>query len=808
MRRTALTGLAVFVVTLIAPVRSAEAAGITTHAWMAIEAVDLVSDAQLEALLRANIGQLEGGAQFPDSGYWNRAFDVDGGDYGEEAHWQRFFDAYADQIRNDSSCGDLTRPDGPCAPRIAHLMGAMAHGMGDEVWDWLFEPRAPDFGESYIPPALESFFGTGGAELQMDIIAIHDHGRQTSPDTPPADLADVFASIGRGDITVDGLLSGKNGMSIVRGAEPVLTALYQDAIHQNMPQTAAGLVTAPGGIDFAAGAIAGEYENLWGRLLGHQPATEVGATYPADGETDVPATGWDRATFLPGASPGRGGARNRITAALTYSLPYVPLAGSSDHVPSLLPAGSMTLREAATGDLVPVKSGYPRIVPYTPDPGEHTIDIQPAANLAPCTEYRVDVTDHLLDANGDPVVPTSWTFRTEGCPGEVAGTVSEAGSGDPVVGAFVAVLDTSDFSIAAGGVAAGSGGYTVEVPAGSYFVYVLDPSGAHTAGFFGAPTQVTVTAGNVADADPLLVSTRGSVVSSVTETVTGNPIPGAWGLALSASVADTGATERAVTADGAGDLVLSGLVPGNHFLGFVDPSGAHASRFWPGSPNVPDSTPVAVTAANATTADVMLPAQAPTATGATIAGTVTESGTGTPVAGARVVALRASDFAMVRGATADANGGYRLDVAPGEYKLAVLDGDGLHAMEWFDDQPNTGLGEAATVTAPRAGVDAALAATTGTMAGTIVDDPSGDPLEGVWVVAIGPSGIAGGAVTAADGSYTVDGLAPGTYRVTFADPNGGRTQEYYDDSPDYDGATPVNIVAANTVTIDAALALP
>ena len=76
------------------------------------------------------------------------------------------------------------------------------------------------------------------------------------------------------------------------------------------------------------------------------------------------------------------------------------------------------------------------------------------------------------------------------------------------------------------------------------------------------------------------------------------------------------------------------------------------------------------------------------------------------------------------------------------------------------------------------------------------------------MVAIGPSGIVGGAVTAVDGTYDISGLAPGTYRATFVDPNGGRLQEYWDDSADYDGATPFNITAAGTATVDAALALP
>lgn len=396
----------------------ASAAGVTTHAWMARDAVDLVDDPQLRALLEANLGQLEGGAQFPDSGYWNSQFGTEGGDYGEEAHWHRFFDAYATQIAEDESCGDLTDPVGPCAPRIAHLMGAMAHGMGDEVWDWLFEPQAPDRGESYLPPALATFFSTGGLEVQMDICAIDLYGRQTTPDTPPVpatgELAQVFADVGRPDITVSGIEAGKGGMSILRGGEALITPVFADDIAANMPWTSSNLTSAPGGVAFAAAAIAPEYEALWGRLLGEQPATEVSVTYPADGQVGVPATGWER-SFQPGSAPGGGGAENRIAAALTYSLPYAPTATGGPDVPEQLPPGAMTLTEVATGDQVAAQPGYPRVVPYGADSGAHMIGFQPAEDLQPCTEYRVDVTSALVDAQGEPVEPRSWTFRTGGC---------------------------------------------------------------------------------------------------------------------------------------------------------------------------------------------------------------------------------------------------------------------------------------------------------------------------------------------------------------------------------------------------------
>ena len=55
-------------------------------------------------------------------------------------------------------------------------------------------------------------------------------------------------------------------------------------------------------------------------------------------------------------------------------------------------------------------------------------------------------------------------------------------------------------------------------------------------------------------------------------------------------------------------------------------------------------------------------------------------------------------------------------------------------------------------------------------------------------------------------SACASGLMP--VPATIVDPNGGRAQEYYDNSPDFAGATPINITAGGTATIDAALGLP
>lgn len=403
-----MAGGAALVATLavgLAPATPASAAGVTTHAWMAAQAIDKVASPQLKALLRANADYVRSGAHFPDSGY------ALSNTYGEEAHWQRFHDAYAAQILEHTECTDLTVTSGPCAQRIAFLMGMIGHGMGDEVWDWLFEPNVADLGEYYTPSDLGGYASEGGAETQMDLSAVADHHQPTTdlvpfPDHP--EIIQAFNSVGFTDIDDADLNLGQIAMRVVHQAEASWAPTHIDDMHHAMPWMTANLVHGPGGVEFAAVAIAGEWNAMWGRLLGDQPATSVSITYPADGQRRVPATGWDR-EHHPGSGRGRGGARTRVAAVLTYSRPY---SGSAGTVSSELPAGSMTLVERDSGTPVPLRGGWPRSVPYGPDLGEHMVGIQPAGDLAPCTWYRAGVTDQLVDARNLPVVPHTWEFRT------------------------------------------------------------------------------------------------------------------------------------------------------------------------------------------------------------------------------------------------------------------------------------------------------------------------------------------------------------------------------------------------------------
>lgn len=515
--------------------------------------------------------------------------------------------------------------------------------------------------------------------------------------------------------------------------------------------------------------------------------TTTGSTTNATRETGEP-NHWTGAT-----SPSAG------TASIWFTF---VAAGTGQATISTCGSGFDTIMAVYTGTVV---NGLTRVVD-----GDDTATGVCSSTLQSRVQFTaVQGTTYRIAVDGwgtnKGAATLNWTLPAAPAPTGVSGTVTETGTGTPVANAMVAVLTTSTFSMVGGGAADASGNYSAQVPAGSYFLYVIDPSGNHTAGFFGAPTTVVVNNGAMVDKDPAMAPTRGAIGGTVTEDGTGNPIPSTWAVALSSA---TGAPESGVQANGAGQFTRSGLRAGSHRFVYFDPAGAHRPEFFDNSPGAAGSTLVTVTGGATTTANASLATQATTPGGALLTGTVTEAGTGTPLSGVIVVASRASDFGLAVAGTTNGSGQYSLNVTPSQgYKLQFVDPSGLHDMEWHDNQPYFGIANAATVVAP-AVTNAALDRRNGSITGTVTDDVSNQAVANAWVLAIGPSGIAGGTTTAGNGTYTISGLPAGAYKVTFVDPVGGRNQEYFDNSTTYDGGLTVNVTGGGTATANAALHHP
>jgi len=203
----------------------------------------------------------------------------------------------------------------------------------------------------------------------------------------------------------------------------------------------------------------------------------------------------------------------------------------------------------------------------------------------------------------------------------------------------------------------------------------------------------------------------------------------------------------------------------------------------------------AATFGAATNAPALFLAQAPTI--GSISGTVTDN-LGAPLAGVAVTGTSMSSPLPPTTAMTASDGTYQiLNLAPGSYSVFFDAPAGLASEFWNNAQPPGPLTFISVAAgADSSGIDAQLELG-GTVSGTVTDT-LGAPLAGVTVSATSPSGVAwgGSAVSAADGSYQVDGLLPGDFNIFFEAPAGsGLLSEYWNNSYSLASASPVSVVA-------------
>ena len=497
-----------------------------------------------------------------------------------------------------------------------------------------------------------------------------------------------------------------------------------------------------------------------------------------------------------------------LTASLSASPGSVPVGGTVEYSVTVQNTGNVGL----TGFSVTPPSLDCPTLPASLLPGPSTV--------IACT-YQPTVDDlgsfplaaSVATAQTSPVA-TNTANVTVTIPsgyGVLQGTVTERVFGDPVSGALVGALAASDFSAQGIDLTAADGTYRVLVPAGSYFAYVADPTGAHVPAFAGTSPRA-VGAGATVTADALVDRTLGGVQGRVVDATSGDPIPTA--LALTA-VAGTSQIDGGATAGAGGVYTVSGLRAVSHWVTLVDLAGGHAIRYYGGSPSSVGATSVNVVGgAVASLGDTALPAQTAPGGTAHLQGTVSDAGG--PLAGVAVLALSSANYAFEAGAVTDANGQYDIGVDPGDYVLGFADTTGDHAFEWYLDRPGSGLASATPVTAAvdTPGVaDATLDSSRGSLAGMVVEDGSGDPLADVWVFAIDQTGsVVGVARTAANGTYSMADVPASGVRVRFLELTGTHVAEYFNDVQGpgsgtlYASATVVAVPGAATATVDASLA--
>ena len=173
---------------------------------------------------------------------------------------------------------------------------------------------------------------------------------------------------------------------------------------------------------------------------------------------------------------------------------------------------------------------------------------------------------------------------------------------------------------------------------------------------------------------------------------------------------------------------------------------------------------------------------------ASLSGTVTSAATGQPLAG---VCVEVQSETVSRSATTAADGTWRATGLPaGEHVITFnvcaepLAG---FAGEFYEDAASWADADPVVLRAgqQRTGVDAALEAAA-RISGRLTDDTTGQPLEGICVIAFDDQlGSFGQDRSAADGTYALESLRGGTYTVIFQDCSDPYTHlsEAYDDVP-------------------------
>ncbi len=398
-------------------------------------------------------------------------------------------------------------------------------------------------------------------------------------------------------------------------------------------------------------------------------------------------------------------------------------------------------------------------------------------------------------------------------PGGISGTVTGSG-GEAVAGVSVlARTESGELATPAPATTGAGGTYTITgLPPGRYRIrFAPGPGSPYVGQYYANQTQWCLADGITLDAGQELTGINAVLLlgASISGTVTG---PGG-GPAAGVSVTAQGGGEtpsssgQAVTAVD-GTYTIAGLADGQYKLLFSPPAGSGAT----GEYHYDRQDWFAADAVTLVAGEQRAGVDASLAPAATISGTVTDAG-GSGVGGVDVSASTQTGAVSSSGvATTAADGTYTITgLAAGAYTVVFQPSPASgYAAAYY---PDAGGASAGTVRLAAGdhhrGVNATLQPGA-VLAGTVTG-PGGEPLAGVSVSASGAPGTvapSGAATTAADGTYTMAGLAAGTYQVRF-DPGFGSAYagEFYDDEQEWSRADAVTLVAGERRGgIDAALA--
>lgn len=394
--------------------------------------------------------------------------------------------------------------------------------------------------------------------------------------------------------------------------------------------------------------------------------------------------------------------------------------------------------------------------------------------------------------------------------GAIAGTVTDSSSKAAIAGIEACAIPV--------GATNSAGSCAITGPRGEYLLTGLT-SGEYAVEFhspsrgsldyvhqrYGAGKAVTVVWGSIAPAIDAQLHEGGAISGVAQNVVTGEPAGGTSVCAYNA----LGESEVCATTESDGSYRLSGLVAGDYTVGFETTRGtdAYFPQYFDEATSASEARSVPVEVGRTTPAvDAFLFTKSVLGDGA-IAGLVTDSATGAPLAGIDVCAYNIASEGLFGECTVSTAGGHYLlsGLAPGKYELEFSsppNGNASYVSALYDE------GQPVKVAADSiaAGRNAQLVAG-GSITGTVTAAATGHPVQGALACAEDEEQeVEACAPSAADGSYTITGLRGGGHTVVFYGAEAGFANQYYDEADTFATARTIALSTDETTSgIDARL---
>ena len=395
-------------------------------------------------------------------------------------------------------------------------------------------------------------------------------------------------------------------------------------------------------------------------------------------------------------------------------------------------------------------------------------------------------------------------------PGAISGTVTESGTGDSIPGVAVFVNNFETGAAAGSTVTSGDGTYLVgNLAAGKYRVKFDGSLLGFPIQFYNGKsvpkdaTAVTVTAGATSTSINAALLSGGSIEGKVTRESDGSDVVDAdvW-----AEAYDGGVGSGTTTASD-GTFKILGLPAGGYRVAVEARDLGLVFEFYNNTSDWDKAEKVIVTNGASTTAINFV-----LAGGSTISGVVLTEGGGTPIGNADVFAESFTPGGGHGGTRTASDGTYSISgLAAGDYRLFAQAGDQGLAGEFYNNTPDWERADTVTLVSgtSTSGINFSLAGA-GSISGTVVTangTSTPTPIEGVQVFAEREQGGGGnGAVTGPDGTYLIDALPAGKYRIGVFAPDLGLANEFYDDKKEWHLADLVTVnTGTTTPSIDFAL---